>query len=52
MRSFALLVLSALPAIAHPGHVTEAEGHSHISLAIVAIIVVIGFGVLLKQVRK
>ncbi|MHA3914786.1 DUF6732 family protein [Halovulum sp. GXIMD14793] len=52
MRSFALLVLSALPAIAHPGHLTKAGGHSYISLASVAIMAVIGFGVLRKQVCK
>lgn len=54
MRSFAILMISALPAIAHPGHIAEAEGHSHIGLGLgaLAVIAVIGAVLTLRRARK
>lgn len=54
MRTTAILILTAAPAFAHPGHIAEASGHSHTGLGIaaLAVIAVIGGVFALRRARK
>ncbi len=52
--STALMTLIAAPALAHPGHIAQAAGHSHIDLGIAALAIIAALvGVLtLRRARK